>query len=123
MSHTPGPWNIHPAYADDLPMPVRSDDGSQRWNWLALRIAKGERLIGYAEFNDCDQCGFPHVADVAEARANARLMVAAPELLDALMEFSGVWDSGHTFAEMDVDDVEAMRARARAAIAKATGGA
>ena len=113
MSHTPGPWNIHPAYADDLPMPVRSDDG-MRWNWLAVRIAKGDRLIGYAEFNDCDQCGFPHVADVAEARANARLMVAAPELLSALeavmLTVAGCERDAHWVA-------------ARAAIAKAKGGA
>ncbi len=122
MSHTPGPWNIHPAYVNDQPLLVRSDDG-ERWNWLAVHIAKGEQMIGYAEFNDCARCGFPRVDDIEEARANARLMVAAPELLAALMEFSGVWESGLSFAAMDVDAIEAMRARARAAIAKATGGA
>jgi hypothetical protein len=114
MSHTPGPWNIHPAYIGDQPIPVRSEDGEQRWNWLALRIAKGERLIGYAEFNDCDDCGFPRIDDLEEARANARLMVAAPELLSALeavmLTVAGCERDAHWVAS-------------RAAIAKAKGGA
>jgi hypothetical protein len=115
MSHTPGPWNIHPAYIGDQPIPVRSEDGEQRWNWLALRIAKGERLIGYAEFNDCDDCGFPRIDDVEEARANARLMVAAPELLAALSDILDVLGE-------EAENMPLVAARARAAIAKATGG-
>jgi hypothetical protein len=110
MSHTPGPWNIHPAYINDQPMPVRSDDG-EHWNWLPIRIAKGERLIGYSEFNDCVNCGWPHVDNVEEAIANARLMVAAPELLAAL-----------EYLRMCIEDgVDPAMSSTNAAIAKARG--
>lgn len=50
--------------------------------------------------------------------ANARLIAAAPELLDACMELMDEAEMGGSSpAEWD-----AIRARARAAIAKATGG-
>jgi hypothetical protein len=120
MSHTPGPWNIHPAYINDEPMQACSEDGKERWNWLTLRIAKGNRLIGSADFNDCVDCGWPRIDDVEEARANARLMVAAPELLAALQIIA---DSEEHHGFSFVCDFSTLQGVARAAIAKATGGA
>jgi hypothetical protein len=99
--HTPGPWHIrtnrHPQ-TDGLP-----------WGWVdAAAPGVSQRLI-------------PGVAvqwvrgDVSEA--NARLIAAAPELLEALRCLRR-W-MGPTGLDEEID--AAMRA-ADAAIAKATGG-
>lgn len=53
----------------------------------------------------------------AEAKANARLISAAPELLDALKEIIDAADGGGWKA------IDPSFGKARAAIAKATGGA
>jgi hypothetical protein len=93
--HTPGPWHTDGFVTKDLD--IISPDG---------RIA----MI------DCDDCD----ADTLEA--NARLIAAAPDLLDALLSIA---EHAREFA--DLEDSETMVARmtdkARAAIAKATGGA
>ena len=61
----------------------------------------------------CQWCGFE--------RTGANVINAAPELLAALKEFTGVWDRGEKFSEIDADEITAMRRRAAAAIAKAEG--
>lgn len=76
-AHTPGPWPLKP-----------TGDGK--------RFIVGEGLVegpnGYdvAEVysDDCDQ---------EEAEANARLIAAAPDMLDALLEAEKLFK--HTFAE------------------------
>jgi hypothetical protein len=103
LKYTPGPWNR--GIAQNVYQGARWDPSEQ------------QRMIASCEPTTRT------AADWEQVWANATLIAAAPDLLAALMEFSGVWDSGHTFAEMDCDYIEAMRARARAAIAKATGGA
>ena len=96
--HTPGPWTMHP----------RFDDGAEvraiapvAWCSVATTVgSSGNQSI-----------------DAAEARANARLIAAAPDLLRALEE-----------AIRDHDDFEDGRlsgntvATMYAAIAKATRG-
>ena len=89
--HTPGPW-------------------TQGWSqngvdcvWLD---GKTEPAIGMGDDDDWIDCG---------TEANARLIAAAPELLEALQAFTDVYG---------VDDVKrwmTVRDNARAAIAKATG--
>jgi hypothetical protein len=81
--HTKGPWNIHYAYPiDAAPIAVTMEDGTVFVNWTA-RIASGKTLIGYAEMRSGAN-GFPQVESLIEARANTFLMMAAPELLEAL---------------------------------------
>jgi len=55
-----------------------------------------------------------------EQRANARLIAAAPELLDVLRELQQRWH--HTIGCSSSAADHALNARAFAAIAKATGG-
>lgn len=83
MSHTKGPWNIHPHY-----YPI---DGEEivcaDFRALTISIAKGEQLIGEASAyipNEGYSAGYPRVNDYEEAKANARLIAAAPELAEAL---------------------------------------
>lgn len=62
--HTPGPWTMHPRFADGAE--VRSL-AQVAWCGSACEISKsGGQII-----------------DAAEARANARLIAAAPDLLAA----------------------------------------
>jgi hypothetical protein len=72
MSHTPGPWTVQDCNVDDLQRP--------------------NRLMGpvvvYAD-DDCElhpiaDCSCNHTCrEIDEAEANARLIAAAPELLEA----------------------------------------
>lgn len=113
--HTPGPWNIHPLY-DNGPYLVSSEEYGDTWQHMNIAVAAGEKLIG--EVSYCTRKepfrGSPRVDDVEEARANARLMVAAPELLAALVALAN---------EHSIDSIEPHVVAARAAIAKAKGGA
>ena len=93
--HTPGPWTMHP----------RFDDGAEvraiapvAWCSVASTVgSSGDQSI-----------------DAAEARANARLIAAAPDLLAALDRLERLSGSA-----MGTDDP--ARVFARAAIAKAKG--
>ena len=95
--HTPGPWNISSANRYAINACGRG-----------IATAHGVDDVNYSEF-------FP---STEEAAANARLIAAAPELLEALMacerELSAVW-SGQGQIN---DNRHALNARA--AVAKAT---
>jgi hypothetical protein len=59
--HTPGPWTVDPHFLDD----IMAADGLD----VATVVLTGE-----------------HCRDMPERRANARLIAAAPELLEACKE-------------------------------------
>lgn len=92
--HTPGPWTMHP----------RFDDG-----------AEVRAPVAWCSVASTHDASGSQIIDAAEARANARLIAAAPDLLAALEE-----------AIRDHDDFEDGRlsgntvATMYAAIAKAT---
>jgi hypothetical protein len=105
--HTPGPWTMHP----------RFDDGAEvcaiapvAWCGVATTVgSSGDQSI-----------------DAAEARANARLIAAAPDLLAVLRIAQAVFaDIGDREPGDDLAWCEARAAEAlplvRAAIAKAKG--
>jgi len=101
--HTPGPWNV-----DMWEYP--QDDRRE----LVIQTATNRLAV-----LDWDQGqDNPYTIADNEARANARLIAAAPELLAALERMADAWpaqtpDSPHFDAHI----------QARAAIAKAKGGA
>lgn len=96
IKHTPGPWTYGGQEFND----VRESDGELVAVALHLRVKKPERSI-------------------AEAKANARLIAAAPDLLEALKAIV------KSLADQDdegmIEHAQQM-IDARAAIAKATGG-
>ena len=95
--HTPGPWRS------------RNRLGSGNW--------KDERSIGVESFEwiIADVCG--DIDHTDEARANARLIAAAPDLLQALIDVCASNDEvAHPQWKGSPDEVAA-----RAAIAKARG--
>jgi hypothetical protein len=93
MSHTPGPWTL--------------DRRSEK-----LVGANGANVVVYAS-----GLSFAGLPPTEEFKANARLIAAAPELLEALKALrSFMWKEGYT------DTTPAM-VKADVAISNATGGA
>ncbi len=94
--HTPGPWRV-------------------------FKGGVSGRIIGIGELNGegvCD-CGFGvWRGGSEEAEANARLIAAAPELLEALQKARNALDLVDDDSEFH--DVQSAREMADAAIAKAT---
>lgn len=111
--HTPGPWNLHPAYVDEQPLQCVSV--GVELTFQHIPVAQGEKFIAVAHYQT-PAPGFPHVADLEEAKANARLIAAAPELLEALNDLVESAEVG-TAAILNP-----LVEKARAAVAKATGG-
>ena len=101
VKHTPGPWAV-------------DSDGSG-W-YIEATPERGHSLafIASPEFQEEPD------TSASEAEANARLIAAAPDLLEALQWLVDI------LPDPDLDNDELQRTwtrRARAAIAKATGGA
>ena len=104
--HTPGPWQT---------------DGERVYSLT-------ERGTIDRTVSDCtpapeDEDGGDSL-QLPEARANARLIAAAPDLLAALRELVTLWDSPEPFTGADaLQAIGEATERARAAIAKAREGA
>jgi len=92
MKHTPGPWTV-------------TDKGVRDSGGYICFIPETTHYEGQDE---------RYVKEVAERHANARLIAAAPELLETLQTIAA-------FAVGNGDVCEIIARRARAAIAKAEG--
>lgn len=98
--HTPGPW----VWAEG------TNEISRRWNNFDWKVASvGNHRLGWHENKNCEG---------REAGANARLIAAAPELLDACRLIVSAFDAlkPSNAARNEPLQINA----ARAAIAKAT---
>lgn len=102
--HTPGPWVIDPLFPTD----VQTSNGGTE---IATMVQRERRFAA----------NHPNAADFPVTFANARLIAAAPELLEAPQTLRRIC-SDIPAIELNPKFAEASRA-ALAAIAKATGGA
>jgi hypothetical protein len=106
--HTSGPW----VFVGECE-PLHCEDGSQFQIWEALQ--QGGRTIAAVVSNEDQSIG------VTEGIANAKLLAAAPELLEALESFLRcpcIGSDGMGSTTLVAQDFNLMAARA--AIAKAT---
>lgn len=69
-SHTPGPWGYEDPMGPDI-LHVVANPGAQAYDWITVALVSTENI-------DEDKRSFK------EHAANARLIAAAPELLDML---------------------------------------
>jgi hypothetical protein len=94
--HTPGPWKV------------------------SMPLIKAPARGGYYELGGVAQVlGDKHVPDINEQEANARLIAAAPEMLEALKLIS---ELDNCFDEKEYDHLKSMADKAMLnAIAKAEG--
>ncbi len=101
--HTPGPWSV---FGDTKDQPgIEGDDGTFS-------------IIVYGEEDEADDCGV-HGHTNEEMWANARLIAAAPDLLEALKMLKE--DYYNLAARVSIDGITGNLSveMARAAIAKA----
>jgi hypothetical protein len=99
--HTRGPWRVYADFRTEL-----------------CRVTQDEftTLVGWdIESDDEVIVGCEGIIPGPTSEANARLIAAAPDLLEALEAFLNEADEGHVSVDTDK--------AARAAIAKAKGGA
>lgn len=59
------------------------DENGRKWEFTHAHIGQGDTIIAQVQHQSKDS-GWPHVHNVDEMWANARLIAAAPELLEAL---------------------------------------
>jgi hypothetical protein len=115
--HTPGPWNLGASY-DSNPHGDFEVFGAEFGFYCTGRVAIVDRRAGSGDF--VESCS-PQ-AQRLTAEANARLIAAAPELLDACRYFEAVL-AGLSKQERDAlpNDVANVSAVTSAAIRKAEG--
>ena len=97
--HTPGPWYVGTEFYDQgrhiyATQTVRDDEGEE-WHPLIATTDDDERLIDW--------------------QANARLIAAAPELLEALIEYKRMYEEAQSAGGW-----QGVYETGNAAIAKAT---
>jgi hypothetical protein len=131
-AHTAGPWEIHHAYRDNQPFRVTDKETGESWTAFSQTIGKGDLVIAdvtaYWDESNPKTMGYTRQKSQAAAIADARLIAAAPELLEALQNLEDAatlvierWERGDL-----ADAVRSLlvdRDNARAVILKATGAA
>lgn len=90
MTHTPGPWRIDPAVYPESPK-IYPDNGSANFAYIA-RVNAGRD----------------------EFQANARLIAAAPDLLEALEKLMRKGSIATALEDDERDEISALLGRARA---------
>lgn len=82
IKHTPGPW--HPMILDrplaEIPAYVAE----------CIEQSGGKDFYFVAGFDEVGQCDISHVGNGPRGKANARLIAAAPDLLEALKDLDGL---------------------------------
>ena len=115
MNHSPAPWSVHP-YTQVVGELHECPEVDGSPSFMAAQVFIGSGMTLIAEFKHYSRAaGYPSPT-LDEMHANARLAIAAPELLEAL-------EAVVRRAENPAlcDDTDALLRNARSAIAKAKG--
>lgn len=116
--HTPGPWAVDAEEieqgADDIFTVAIWAPGPDGERPLIATVSAFSLISEQVGSTEVVTTGAPAVDLLEQAKANARLIAAAPELLEALRKLLAMADS-HNIGG-------ASRTQARAVIQKATGG-
>ena len=105
--HTPGPWMLRSWKA--------AHGGNEPKYWIAHRGFVHDRLYMEGKVYEL-RTGQNKLLAIPMTEANARLIAAAPELLEALQAY----DAWSAKVLPNDEDLRALREKIRAAIAKAT---
>ncbi|MGP8812108.1 hypothetical protein ACT03H_27610 [Pseudomonas aeruginosa] len=108
--HTPGPWGIERLHGEINVISCNERDGAAKDMGIVYVLAHDVGGMIHGEQFD----------DRSEVEANARLIAAAPELLDALEDSVNRLTSSLILLKCDDDFIKKETAKARAAISKAT---
>lgn len=114
QNHTPGPWQIHPAYREPE---ILTTETEPHVSFCDTYISQGEKIVAQAQMLFGGNGGWPRVESRSEMLANAALIAAAPELLNTLecawLALGGIVNRN--------ERVQAAMEKCEAAIAKAKG--
>lgn len=80
--HTPGPWTQHP-FSQIEPSVTIGDDG-QVTSHAGLTVGYIEKIIADVQFRS-HKAGYDRVTNYKEFKANAALILAAPDMLELLV--------------------------------------
>ena len=108
MKHTPGPWTADNWVYKDPQTNITE-------NIVPVVLGKKFRIAAIDSDNGKDN---PYTIPLSEAKANARLIASAPELLDAVLMLLGCTDLNTD--DLDETSIETIE-MAKKAIAKAKG--
>ena len=125
MKHTPGPWFVWKELAmqDEGLSPEEIDADLMAYKYFEVMSGKPIGVVSRGCIEGCtmvvkldsEEFGYDHESGRQIALANARLIAAAPDLLEALQEMYQAFNWG----DMNQGETWAIL-KARAAIAKAT---
>lgn len=116
--HTKGPWvGIEDGKYRETPWILDHEDDHGA-TWVPITNSAG-RTIALVVNDDTQR---PLKVHERETEANARLIAAAPELLEALEDLARLAEAAMLEANRDWYDIDLELADARAAIRKARGG-
>lgn len=113
--HTPSPWSFFQERHPDMAINQWWIDGGNRKALALLQVMDLNHSKAYREEHPA-QVNEWH-ATLEEVEANARLIAAAPELLEALEELTRFHELGYS----NTKTLEMIVSQARTAIAKAKG--
>ena len=91
--------------------------------WASHEHTQTDTYTIYVAGRNWESWGIAHIGYTKEDKANARLIAAAPDLLEALTEYIRLFEA-HCITNHSTDDKDFtgyLAEKARAAIAKATG--
>jgi hypothetical protein len=81
---TQGEWRVQEQF--DAPNLIIDKENGTEWYALSSYVFGNDKIIGETKYVTCVNRGYPSVNVLGEMRANAKLIAASKDLLEALQE-------------------------------------